>query len=222
MAQHGYLREGYGMWGDYDPEQEGRDRNRDWRGRDRDHKFMFEDRGRFRGERDDDGREWFGGRERGEDRGAWEGNREWPERHRMSHYGREHGFGGFQGDYSGGREQGGFGGRGDYERGRTSFSSSQDDHYRSWRDRKMEALDRDYADYCREREQQFHQDFDSWRGQRRGTPEPLQAGRTQSGLSADPTGMRQATSETQNPAEAEQDPTATATLGTTSGGRSRR
>ena len=30
----------------------------------------------------------------------------------------------------------------------------------------MQALDRDYEDYCREREQQFHQEFDSWRQSR--------------------------------------------------------
>ena len=48
----------------------------------------------------------------------------------------------------------------------TSFGSSQDDHYRSWRDRQMSELDRDYDDYCREREQQFHSDFDSWRSSR--------------------------------------------------------
>jgi hypothetical protein len=47
------------------------------------------------------------------------------------------------------------------------FSSLQDDHYRSWRQRQMEALDREYEDYCREREQQFHRDFDSWRSDRR-------------------------------------------------------
>ena len=46
------------------------------------------------------------------------------------------------------------------------FSAHQDDHYRSWRDRHMSELDRDYADYCREREQQFHRDFDSWRSNR--------------------------------------------------------
>ena len=50
--------------------------------------------------------------------------------------------------------------------GNQTFGSSQDDHYRSWRDRQMAQLDRDYADYCREREQQFHSDFDSWRRNR--------------------------------------------------------
>ncbi len=48
----------------------------------------------------------------------------------------------------------------------TSFGSGQDDHYRSWRDRQLAELDRDYDDYCREREQQFHSDFDSWRRSR--------------------------------------------------------
>jgi hypothetical protein len=50
--------------------------------------------------------------------------------------------------------------------GNQTFGSSQDDHYRSWRDRQMSELDRDYDDYCREREQQFHSDFDSWRRSR--------------------------------------------------------
>ena len=52
-----------------------------------------------------------------------------------------------------------------------TFGSSQDDHYRSWRDRQMSELDRDYDDYCREREQQFHSDFDSWR-RSRSSPSP--------------------------------------------------
>lgn len=60
------------------------------------------------------------------------------------------------GDFSG--TLGGFGNQ--------TFGSSQDDHYRSWRDRQMAQLDRDYDDYCREREQQFHSDFDSWRRSR--------------------------------------------------------
>jgi hypothetical protein len=50
--------------------------------------------------------------------------------------------------------------------GNQTFGSSQDDHYRSWRDRQMSELDHDYDDYCREREQQFHSDFDSWRRNR--------------------------------------------------------
>ena len=211
---HGYLHEGYGMWGDFDLDREGRDRERD-----RDRSFMFEgrDRDRFRGERGDE-REWFGGRNRFEDRGGWEGNRDWSERHPgMSRYGREHGFGGFQGDYGAGRDQGGFGGRGDWERGRTSFSSNPDDHYRSWRDKQMSALDRDYADYCREREQQFHQDFDSWRESRHGNPQPLQTGMTDTGLSTEPSGERAMANEAAAQPDTEQEPMGTATLGSTSG-----
>lgn len=53
--------------------------------------------------------------------------------------------------------------------GNQRFGSSQDDHYRSWRDRQLAELDRDYDDYCREREQQFNQDFDSWRRTRQSS-----------------------------------------------------
>jgi len=102
-----------------------------------------------------------------------------------------------------------------WERSPRNFRSSQDEHYRSWRDRQMEALDRDYADYCREREQQFHQDFDTWR-KRRGSPQPLQTGMTQSGLSTDPTGEMQLTSDMENQSGDQPDPMDTATLGTTS------
>jgi hypothetical protein len=52
--------------------------------------------------------------------------------------------------------------------GNQRFASSQDDHYRNWRDRQMAQLDQDYRDYCRDCEQQFHSDFDTWRSQRQG------------------------------------------------------
>jgi len=201
MAQHGYLGDGYGTHGEYDPDRDERDRDRDhdrergWRG---EGGMMFGGRDRDRSDAD----EWFGGRERGGDRGSW------PQRHQeMSRAGGERGFGSF-------------GERSDWERGRTSFGSNQDDHYRSWRDKKMAALDSDYADYCREREQQFHSDFDDWRRQRRGNPEPLQAGRTQSGQSLDPSGMTQAENEANEAPTSEADALSTATLGT-SGGRRR-
>jgi len=71
----------------------------------------------------------------------------------------------------------------------SSHSSHQDDHYRSWRDKQMEALDRDYADYCREREQQFHSDFDTWRSQRRDSVQPLRTGMTQTSTGTYPEGM---------------------------------
>ena len=156
MAQHGYLGDGYGAHGEFDPDrgddrERGEDRDRSWRGRDRDgdRGFMFGDR---------------------------------PE-----------------------------GGRG--------YSSHPDDHYRSWRDRHMEALDRDYQEYCREREQQFHQDFDSWRSQRHGNPQPLRTGMTQTGLSHDPSGELELSGDSAVDQQGTTDPMGAATLGTNSSGR---
>jgi hypothetical protein len=80
----------------------------------------------------------------------WDRSRESDRDRGMSHLG--------YGDFGG--SLGGFGNQ--------RFGSSQDDHYRSWRDRQMAQLDQDYDDYCREREQQFNQDFDSWRSTRQG------------------------------------------------------
>jgi hypothetical protein len=173
---HGYLREydeGWDRGDDRDREdrRERGDRNwrgehRDWRDRDRDRGFMFDrnrDEDRYR-DRDDDrgffsrmGEEassWFRDDERegGRDRGAWENNRDWPQRNR--------GSGGFN------RGRSAFSSQGDWNEGRRNFSADPDDHYRSWRERQMQSLDRDYEDYCREREQQFHRDFDSWRQNR--------------------------------------------------------
>jgi hypothetical protein len=110
---------------------------------------------------------------------------------------------------------------GDRSEGGRSYSAHPDDHYRSWRDRHMSELDRDYQDYCREREQQFHRDFDDWRRQRSGNPEPLQTGMTQTGLSADPSGITEAETETEPPTNEGSDPMAAATLGTTSSRRRR-
>ena len=176
MAQHGYLREYDEGW------DRGDDRDRDrWRAsdddrRERDRGFMFGERDRDREPRGDRDRGFFdrmGDRARdmfsADDR-QYRGSREddrWSDRGRSNHYGREHGFGGFQGDFGrSGTQQGGFGGRGDSERAPRNFSAHPDDHYRSWRDKQVQALDRDYEDYCREREQQFHEDFDSWRSKR--------------------------------------------------------
>ena len=104
----------------------------------------------------------------------------------------------------------------DWEHARRDFGSSQDEHYRSWRDRQMEALDRAYAEYCSEREQQFHQDFDSWRRQRRANPQPLQTGVAQSGQTQEPADTLELTK------EVTADPMGAATLGTTSSKTGRR
>ena len=105
----------------------------------------------------------------------------------------------------------------DRERSPRNFRSSRDEHYLAWRDKQIEALDRDYAEYCLEREQQFRADFDAWRRQRRGNPEPLQTGMTQTGLSSDPSGELQLTSDEALEPASGPDPMATATLGTSSG-----
>ena len=119
-----------------------------------------------------------------------------------------------------------FGGRSDWERRPRSFRSRVDDHYRSWRDKQIQALDRDYAEYCREREHQFHSDFDAWRSQRRGTQGPLRTGMTQTAQTGDLTGETDSAGEAGGTLDLS-DPMANATAGTntsemTGTGKSRR
>ena len=161
-------------------------------------------------ERDDRERSWRDGDEhwRDRDRGMMFGDRE----NRASDEDR-------WSDRGWNRENRGFGAYAGSETSRR-FSANPDDHYRSWRDRHMSELDRDYEEYCREREQQFHSDFDSWRRQRHGNPQPLRTGMTQSGISHDPSGELQLTTE----ATADQggsDPIGDATLGTNSSSEGR-
>jgi hypothetical protein len=63
------------------------------------------------------------------------------------------------------REQGG------YERGPSAGygerGAGHDPHYSQWRQRQLDALDRDYDEYCREHQSRFDQEFASWR-ERRG------------------------------------------------------
>lgn len=172
-----------------------------------DSEFERDERDRNRN-RDWRTRDW----ERGSQDRDWEDRRQdrafmFDERDRGERrFGREHGFGGSQGDYS---------------EGRRNYSAHPDDHYRSWRDRHMQELDRDYADYCRDRENQFHRDFDSWLTQRHGNPGPLRTGMTQTGFSHEPSGELELTNSATE-GQAEEDPMDTATLGTTSGGGKRR
>jgi hypothetical protein len=148
---HGYLGDGYGTHGEIDPDREsdsdrGRmqrgddNRVRGWReARDRDDRGV----GRgfaFAGDRNDPSeRSWQRDREQ-----RWPEDR-WPEqRGRADSYNRQ------AQDWSGQHRP----------------SAHPDDHYRSWRERHMSELDRDYEEYCRECEQQFHRDFDNWRQNR--------------------------------------------------------
>lgn len=45
-------------------------------------------------------------------------------------------------------------------------SREHDPHYSEWRRRQIEQLDREYEDYCRERQSRFEEDFGAWREQR--------------------------------------------------------
>jgi hypothetical protein len=140
---HGYLGDGYGTHGEIDPDR-GDDRDRRWREANRHERsdWRDRDRGMMFSDRGPEGRD-----DRWSDRGWSEGR-----------HGRE-------------RDDGAFGAYRDRPEGRRSYSSNPDDHYRSWRDRHMSEVDRDYEDYCREREQQFHRDFDEWRRNRRPASE---------------------------------------------------
>src|SRR5689334_4553192 len=110
-------------------------------------------------------------REYDEDFGDDRDRGDWRDRDDRDWRSREHGRGFMFGRED--RDQRAWENNRDWPQRERSFRSSTDDHYRSWRDRQMQALDRDYADYCREREQAFHRDFDAWRDRRHGTPQPL-------------------------------------------------
>ena len=96
---------------------------------------------------------------------------------------RDRGYRPMTGDY--GRSERGFGGdrsdsewaRAPYRRTSRAGTSDQSDrsrhersdfdpHYRSWRDRQMSELDRDYDDYRRENQSRFESEFGSWRERR--------------------------------------------------------
>ena len=50
---------------------------------------------------------------------------------------------------------------------------SHDPNYRTWRDRQLESLDRDYDEYRRENQSRFDNEFGSWRQTRQGQRELL-------------------------------------------------
>jgi hypothetical protein len=63
--------------------------------------------------------------------------------------------------------------RGSYGASGYRSRHEHDPHYRSWRDRQMEALDRDYDEYHRENQGRFDAEFGSWRNNRQGQRELL-------------------------------------------------
>jgi hypothetical protein len=66
------------------------------------------------------------------------------------------------GDHSHGLESGGHRG-----------GDLHDPHYSQWRQRQIEELDRDYAEYRREHQSKFEQEFGSWRTRRQGQRQSL-------------------------------------------------
>jgi hypothetical protein len=178
-----------GSWRDRDDERSwgGRDRNEEsrWQGSDNDWSDRNSDRGSMFGRWRDQGRhsddrngdhdrgffdrskdeasEWFGGEHRDGDHDRYSSQRN----HGQASFGQSGGWSDrSQGQYGrGSQERSAFSSSGQNSR---RYSAHPDDHYRSWRDKQVQALDRDYQDYCREREQQFHSDFDTWRQNRQG------------------------------------------------------
>jgi len=166
----------------YDPRDMRRDERSRWPDDDR---FSRRERawredGGHRGERDDRGfferagdeiSSWFGDdeaeRRRREDRMRFERDDE-----RFRHRGRD--YRPMTGDYGRTEHEAGqyFAGSG-FDRGERGFSERErererglDPHYRSWRDRHLSELDRDYDDYRRENQSRFESEFGSWREQR--------------------------------------------------------
>jgi len=109
-------------------------RRRRWEGYDRD-SYSDQDRGFF-DRAGDEVRSWFGDEE------AERRRREDERNDRYSQRGYE----------SQGSSYGGYRSRHEH-----------DPHYRSWRDRQMEALDREYDEYRREHQTRFDSEFGSWR-----------------------------------------------------------
>ena len=85
------------------------------------------------------------------------------------------------GGWEGGRDQSGRSespwGRDEYRRtsfaGSSERSQSHDPHYHQWRQRQIEALDRDYDEYRREHQSKFENDFGTWRSNRQAKRQML-------------------------------------------------
>jgi hypothetical protein len=69
-------------------------------------------------------------------------------------------------------------------RGGQSGAAHHDENYRRWRDQQISALDRDYEEYCRQRQQQFEQDFSSFRQTRQNRHHQRRPDHGQSGAPA--------------------------------------
>lgn len=71
---------------------------------------------------------------------------------------------GYGGTYGAGSSSGyGSGGFGREYEGSERSNRDNDRHYHAWRQRQLDDLDRDYDQYCRERQDRFESDFGTWR-----------------------------------------------------------
>lgn len=169
--QNRYRAEGYGP-----NHGQAYGRDRDTRRSPAPSQYDYDDRGFF-DRAGDEVRSWFGDEE-AERRRRWD-EREYERRYggpaAAGRYGDAYGYGGS--GYSAGL--GGLAAYGGYEfgapevftpyTGGTYLESSRpyhDPHYREWRYRQIAALDREYADYRREHQLKFEQDFGTWRDTR--------------------------------------------------------
>lgn len=137
--------------------------------------YDYDDRG-FLDRAGDEIRSWFGDEEA-------ERRRRWDERYMARDYegygpGTGHeslgrsAYGWTTPDYGAGRGAGATGSWG-LGAGRDRAIWGQDPNYRAWRDRQIETLDREYADYMRENQSRFDSDYGQWRTQRRSQRETL-------------------------------------------------
>lgn len=67
-----------------------------------------------------------------------------------------------------------------------------DEHrdYRAWREEQMRRCDEEYAEYCRERQEKFNQDFEEWRRARAGRASRVDLPGTTAGDIESPTSVR--------------------------------
>jgi len=108
-------------------------------------------------ERHDHGHRHEHDRDRGFAQSGSRGQERWRER--------ERGFGSNDADF-GGYGYGNWGSQRGNQQNWDRNDRHGDPHYRTWRDRQMEAFDRDYDDYRREHQSRFDNDFGGWRRQR--------------------------------------------------------
>lgn len=196
----GYERQDPRRWRGHDTDYRSEQRYRSGRGyRDASSDYDQDDRGFF-DRAGDEVRSWFGDEEAERRRRMDEREYE-RERQQRSDYDRSGAYGpsryaaGSGGGYGGaGRNFGGIYGGPDYAgygtggptryapyTGGTYRESSSDrydpydPHYREWRNREIEALDRDYFNYRRENQSRFEQDFGSWRNTRQTQRQSLRS-----------------------------------------------